>query len=267
MSDTVARLFTALWADFVHLSPQARTIRQLLGGEAVRNDHIALRGLALPGYDIAALSAAFVELGYRAGDEYRFEAKKLFARHFEPADPRHPKVFISELLVEHLSEPAQVILRRAANEGREQLRPDRPLCLAGRPWSCSADEYERLLEESEYAAWVAAFGFRANHFTVAVHDLPEYTDLAAVNQTLRSAGFALNTSGGDIKGSPVVGLEQSSTLAEPVEVEFSDGRRTIPGVFYEFALRHPIGALAEGRYEGFVTGNAEKIFESTDARS
>lgn len=266
MDPDIERLFDALWADYVRTGPHAEAIRGLLGGDAVRNDHVAFRGLALPGYDVDALSAPFRALGYRSGDTYRFAEKKLFARHLEPEDPRRPKVFVSELLVDRLSEPAQAILRRMADEGRDQLPEDRPLCLAGRPWSCTGADYDRLLEESEYAAWVAAFGFRVNHFTVAVHHLPEYPDLASVNRTLRAAGYALNTAGGEIKGSPAIGLEQSSTLAGPVEVELDDGPRTLPGVYYEFALRHPVGSDGSELYPGFVTGNADRIFESTDAR-
>jgi len=59
-------------------------------------------------------------------------------------------------------------------------------------------------------------------------------------------------------------LEQSATLAAPVDVEFSDGVRRIPGCYYEFARRYPLpnGTL----YTGFVERSADKIFESTDRR-
>ncbi len=85
-----------------------------------------------------------------------------------------------------------------------------------------------------------------------------------MNQKLKDAGFALNTSGGEIKGSPEVLLEQSSTLADDAKVQFSDGEFAVPSCFYEFALRYlqPNGEI----YTGFVAASADKIFESTNAR-
>jgi hypothetical protein len=120
------------------------------------------------------------------------------------------------------------------------------------------------MKESEYAAWMAAWGYRANHFTVSVNALPGFDSVAAVNEALKAAGFALNDAGGEIKGSPAVLLEQSSTLADRVPVSFSDGAQVIPACFYEFAYRYP---QEDGRlYEGFVPASADRIFESTDAR-
>lgn len=263
MFSSVDALFDALWADYVRTGPHAATIKNLLGGPEVVNDHVALRGLALPGLGIDALAKPFLELGYTPADTYEFEAKKLFARHYEPADPKHPKVFISELLVDQLSPEAQAIVTRLADEGRARLPTDRPLCLAGRPWSVSSADYDRLLEESEFAAWMAAFGFRVNHFTVAVHAMKRFADLQSVNAVLEQNQHPLNAAGSVIKGSPDIGLEQSSTLAGPIAVEFAEGERTIPGVYYEFARRHEVGGQ---RYEGFVTQSADKIFESTDVR-
>ena len=121
-----------------------------------------------------------------------------------------------------------------------------------------------LLEESEYAAWMAAWGYRANHFTVSINHLNEFKTIAAVNQIIKDAGIALNTTGGEIKGSAEVLLEQSSTLANKINVKFSDKEMEIPSCFYEFAYRYnkPDGEL----YTGFVAASADKIFESTNAR-
>jgi hypothetical protein len=141
---------------------------------------------------------------------------------------------------------------------------DEPAFLfGGRPWDLPFASYQALREESEYAAWLAAHGYRANHFTVSVNDLPGFDSVAAVNAALKRAGYALNDAGGEIKGSPAVLLEQSSTLADRVPVRFSDGEQVIPGCFYEFACRYP---QADGSlYQGFVEASADKIFESTDA--
>ncbi|MEM0515849.1 DUF1338 family protein, partial [Pseudoalteromonas sp. YIC-827] len=94
--------------------------------------------------------------------------------------------------------------------------------------------------------------------------LAQFDTIEQVNQKLKDAGFALNTSGGEIKGSPEVLLEQSSTLADDARVKFSDGEFAVPSCFYEFALRYlqPNGEI----YTGFVAASADKIFESTNAR-
>jgi hypothetical protein len=72
----------------------------------------------------------------------------------------------------------------------------------------------------------------------------------------------LNKAGGVIKGTPEQFLEQSSTMAVPVHVKFTDGTFEIPGCYYEFAKRY---ALPNGKlYTGFVAASADKIFESTN---
>ena len=127
----------------------------------------------------------------------------------------------------------------------------------------STSQYETLLKESDYGAWMAAIGYRPNHFTVFVNHLKKYSDLETLNDFLKAKGFKLNTSGGEIKGTPQVFLEQSSTLANSVKVEFTDSKREIPSCYFEFAKRYP---LASGElYQGFVAKSADKIFESTNA--
>ena len=120
------------------------------------------------------------------------------------------------------------------------------------------------MAESEYAAWLAAWGYRANHFTVSINALPGFDNLEQVNQVLHQRGFALNINGGEIKGGPEVYLAQSATLADEAEVAFLDGTHLLPSCFYEFAQRYlqPNGEL----YRGFVEASADKIFHSTDSK-
>jgi hypothetical protein len=174
-------------------------------------------------------------------------------------------VFISELKVEEFSPRLQQIARGLIEQvpGDFPRRPDFPAI--GRPWRISYGDYETLRAESEYAAWVAAFGFRANHFTVLVNALKSFPTLQSLNNFLKQSGYKLNTSGGEIKGSSQILLEQSSTLADQVEVDFSDGRRTIPCCYYEFAKRYPDPKTGK-LFQGFVERSADKIFESTDKR-
>jgi len=109
---------------------------------------------------------------------------------------------------------------------------------------------------------LAAHGYGANHFTVSVNQLDKFESVKSVNDHLREAGFSINESGGEVKGSAKVLLEQSSTMADRVEVNFAGEQQVVPGGFYEFALRYP---MADGNlYQGFVAASADKIFESTD---
>lgn len=266
MSSSPAAYLDALWRDYTAITPQAARIHALFAarGEEVVNDHVALRTFARPGIDLAALARPFLGRGWQPRDPYRFDDKHLRARYFQHPEPALPKVFVSELCVDELSAEAAAIV----DELVAQLPPgfgDRDdLPCAGRPWSVTHATYLRLLAESEYAAWVAAFGFRVNHFTVDVGRLRTLPDLASVNALLEAAGFELNPAGGVIKGSPAQLLEQSSTRAEAVEVEFADGRVAVPSCYYEFARRYPRpgGEL----FHGFVPASADKLFHSTDAR-
>ena len=83
--------------------------------------------------------------------------------------------------------------------------------------------YECLAQESEYAAWVSAFGIRANHFTVSLNALEGFEGLANLNSFLEAQGLVLNSVGGKIKGSPEVLLEQSSTMADRILWDFAEG--------------------------------------------
>ena len=257
-------LLDALWRDYVASTPQAERIHELLTqrGEILLNDHVALRTFGVPGIDIAALARPFEALGWRPCDRYRFADKHLRARYWRHPDPALPKLFVSELIVEELSPGAQAAIAGLIAQLPAGFGERADLAWAGRPWRITYAEYQALLGESEYAAWVAAFGFRVNHFTVDVGSLSTFPDLDALDAFLIEHGFTLNDSGGAIKGSRAECLEQSATRADAVAVAFSDVTARIPSCYYEFARRYrlPNGEL----FHGFVPGSADKIFESTD---
>ena len=262
-------LLHKLWKDYSAMNKQAEAIHAALEkrGEKVANDHVAFRTFNFPNVDIEIMAAPFLKQGYKeaSGKGYFFPAKKLFAKHYEHPDPGLPKIFISALKVEECSGALQKTLRQLMDQVPEDLMKSEDFLIAGAPWKAvSWATYQALLKESEYAAWMAAFGFRVNHFTVFFNALKSFKDLAALNAFIKSAGFALNAVGGEIKGSKEVYLEQSSTLAYPAEVSFADRRETIPGCYYEFARRYPApdGSL----FQGFLPDSADKIFESTDYR-
>ncbi|WMC11240.1 DUF1338 domain-containing protein [Oceanimonas pelagia] len=264
MHTSVNALFEALWQHYLAVTPSALKIHQLLGGgEAIVNDHVAFRTFNHPRLGLDKLAAHFLALGYEQKGEYHFEAKKLYARHYEHPDPTVPKVFISELLLEQCSPELQRIVAGLVAQVDDGLTAREDFLYSGAPWRLCYADYQTLAAESEYAGWLAAYGYRANHFTVSVNHLKDYDSLEAVNSALKQAGFRLNDAGGEIKGSPGVLLEQSSTLADTALVQFTDGEAALPSCFYEFALRYP---KPDGElYTGFVAASADRIFESTDA--
>ncbi|MBL4910468.1 MAG: DUF1338 domain-containing protein [Alteromonadaceae bacterium] len=264
MTTKVIELFSNIWQHYLEVTPSAKKVHQLLGsGNDVINDHVAYRTFNLAKVNLDKLAAHLLTLGYKECGEYHFKAKKLYAKHFEHSDNTMPKVFISELLVEQLSEQAQTIIHKLVANIDEKIITQYDFLYSGKSWDISFADYQTLLAESEYAAWLSAWGYRANHFTVSINHLENFDCINTVNDTLKTHGFALNAIGGEIKGDQSVMLEQSSTLADKALVEFADKAVEIPSCFYEFAKRYP---TEEGDlYTGFVAASADKIFASTNA--
>jgi hypothetical protein len=256
-------LLDNMWQDYIQLNPLAQQIADLFTaeGEQIVNDHIALRTFAHPKLGIDVIARIFLDSGYTEKGEYHFAMKKLYAKHFE--HPELPRVFISELLLDKLSSSTQTILNQLIDQVDASVVKQDGFLHSGRHWQVSSQEYEQLLKESEYAAWMAAFGYRPNHFTVSVNHLQKFTDVEDVNLFLGKHQIDLNESGGAIKGSEADLLKQSSTLANKVEVKFSDKTMIIPSCYYEFAKRFADPTSGE-LYSGFVAKSADKIFESTD---
>lgn len=257
-------LLDKMWKDYTRMNPQAMKIYNLFieRGDRVLNDHIALRTFNHPKVNIDVLAKPFVAGGYEYRQDYHFPDKKLYAKHFEHPDDQLPKIFISELKLEEFDEKLQSTINALIDQIPDELPQAYDFCSQGRPWQVSYETYEALRQQSEYAAWMAAHGYRPNHFTVFVNALTSLKDIREVNAFIKKYGFKMNDSGGEVKGSLGVYLEQSSTLADTVEVEFSDGKHQVPACYYEFAQRYkmPDGKL----YQGFVATSADKIFESTN---
>ena len=260
---TLPELLDKMWQDYITINPLAKKISDLLTnqGEDVQNDHIALRTFNHPRVNVDVVARPFLASGYVYKGDYHFPEKKLYAKHFEHPDLTLPKIFISELKLEEFSEALKSQVKALIDQIPEGLENQFDFSSIGRPWKMTTKVYQELLKESDYAAWVAAFGYRPNHFTVFINSLKNFSDITVLNDYLKAQGFKLNASGGEIKGSKDVCLEQSSTLANNIEVAMDDGKLTIPACYYEFAKRYP---LADGKlYQGFVAASADKIFEST----
>lgn len=249
----------------------------------IENDHVAFRTLGVPHLGIASFEKIFLAYGYQKRDYFHFEGKKLNAFWYAPPSPEYPRIFVSELRVADLSPTAQKIIGRYT--AGIQADPVDSLDLSDgyavdaflhqSLWELPTwADFEQLQAESEYAAWVIYNRYYLNHYTISVHNLPlGYDDIYHFNEFLVKLGVQLNDAGGVVKVSPDGGLLQSSTVAEMIDATFADGDvHRIAGSYVEFAERKPLPAFQdlprtqlrrEHRRDGFETGNADKIFEST----
>lgn len=268
---TAAELLDALWCSYAAATPQAARIHRLLTerGELLRNDCVALRTFGLRGLDdelaaefgdeigIDALARRFEALGWRPRDRYRTRDRHLRARYWQHDDPATPKLVISELLVDELSDEAQAAIAALIRTVPRGFGARGDALWAGRPWSVSHAAYRGLLAESEHAAWLAAFGFGVHHFTVDVGSLSTFPDLEALDAFLIEHGERLDDRGGAIKGSRAEWLERSATRPDVVPVEFTDGTVRVPTGTYAFARRYrlPSGEL----FHGFVPAIADRV--------
>ncbi|KPM46826.1 DUF1338 domain-containing protein [Jiulongibacter sediminis] len=247
------------------------------------NDHIAFRTLGVPHLGVSSFEKIFLHYGYEKRDYFHFEGKKLNAWWYSPPSEEYPRIFISELRVGDLSPNAQEIIHSYTSfltrDPVDSLNLDNVEEVGHffekSLWELPTyEDYYQLNRESEYAAWVIYNRYYLNHYTISVHALPRgYNTLEQFNDFLESLGVKLNDAGGKIKKSPDGMLLQSSTVADKVEATFANGKTTmIPGSYLEFAERRPLPEFQhlpqnelkrEHLRDGFETGNADKIFEST----
>lgn len=251
--------------------------------DAIENDHIAFRTMGVPNLGLASFRKIFSHYGYEKRDEYNFTEKKLTAFWYAPPEEHLPRIFVSELRVHDLSDEAQRIIHRytdtVTSDPADALNLDdgeavdrflhQPL------WPTpTLSDYQTLLSESEYAAWVIYNRYYLNHFTISVHNLkPGYNTIDEFVAFLENRDFRLNLSGGTIKVSPDGALRQASTVAQLVDADFAGGETTrIAGSYVEFAERRVLPQFQhlpdsqitrQHRREGFEAANADKIFEST----
>ena len=253
------------------------------GLDDIENDHIAFRTFGVRHLGIGSIQKIFRHYGYERRERYDFPAKKLTAYWYSPPLPKFPRIFVSELRVAELSEGARDIVASYTSEVHsdpvDEIDLDDPMAVDAflhRPlWRLPTfADYRRLAEENEYAAWVIFNRYYLNHFTISVHNLPAAIGtLERFDAFVERHGVTLNDSGGKIKRSADGLLLQSATVAELVEAEFAGGERhMIPGSYVEFAerlvdpaYRHlkPEEITRAHRRDGFETGNADRIFEST----
>lgn len=257
-----------LWKNYYKITPSIKEVKHALNINDNTSfcDHIAFRTIEdiktgitkknKGNYGIKRLSKDFLEQGYTLGQRYLFKDKNLRAVYLERMDS--PKIFISELLLNHCS----TFLKRTLLNTFKHYNTEDSIHTSGRKWKVLYSTYEALKNESEYAAWLYIYGHRVNHFTIDVNRLKNYS-IENVCKQLKSSGIKLNTFGGTIKGSSKLGLKQASTMADEIEVRFEDKSDPIkiPSCYVEFAERFNV---ENKTFNGFLTKSANKIFESTN---
>jgi hypothetical protein len=262
----IEKIFERFWTPYSTQNPNAKKIHDLFTdqGEKVVHDHIALRTFNDPRMNMDVIARIFTENGYEMRGTYEFKKKKVLGRHYEhKSDPSAPKVFVSELLLEQCSEYLRNTVNQYLNGVNERVYQDPDLVYNGRIWGkIPYATYNKLREESEYAAWLLVYGYRANHFAIKVNELKNFKSLQEINTFIKSNGYILNNSAGEIYGTPEELLEQSATMAEIKPLAFTDGTFNVPACFYEFTLRY--NDENGKQYSGFIAANADKIFESTN---
>jgi hypothetical protein len=251
--------------------------------EDIINDHVAFRTLGVKNLGIASFEKIFLAHGYQKKQFYSFEAKKLNAYWYAPPNENQPRIFISELRVEELSKEAQdIIYKYTENITTDPVdlldlnTPKQVVEFFEKPlWKLpTLSDYNTLLNESEYAAWVLYNRYYLNHYTISVHELPNgYDRLEKFNEFLVALGIKLNDAGGVIKISKDGLLLQSSSVAEMITARFEgNDSQEIAGSYVEFAERKVLSEFSgldpklissKHRRDGFETANADKIFEST----
>ena len=247
------------------------------------NDHIAFRTMGVKNLGINSFEKIFMHHGYEKRDFLSFKLKKLNAYWYSHSEKNMPRIFISELKVDELSEKSKKIIFKYTDQVKKDPVDEldinnvkEVINFLNKPlWTLpSFEDYKILLEESEYASWVIYNRYYLNHYTISVHDLNKnYNTLQKFNEFLRSINIKLNDSGGFIKESKDGLLLQSSSVANKVKAKFSDNTTSlISGSYVEFAERKilpeykniPIEKIeSKHRRDGFEASNADKIFEST----
>lgn len=283
-------VLTSMEAVYLNKNPTAKSILELVrsvDGDQISYDHFAYRTFGVNGHGIDSMAKLFLDFGYVQREELRFPAKKLKAYWFSPPGIQSydnvagvngplPRIFISELLVDELSQQAQDIIRKyTAMSGNGNKHAALASAVGSLTWEKpSYTEFQQLARESEYAAWTLVNGYAVNHVTISTHQLQSHLrNIKNLNQLIEEHGYKLNSEGGLLKASPDGLLLQSSTVADSALFQFADGiTESVPCSYIEFAERLVLPQYKDlpekevkefHRRDGFEVGNADKIFEST----
>lgn len=296
------KIIKNLWENHSQHSSQVKAITTALKQKDVEEfilDHFAIIDLPGPHTGIPTLRAIFSALGYQEqGRDYLADKQNDFLwmaecdSHQQPVCQVLPQVVVADFRLSEMPNDIQAIIEKYAQQAThppltviqkliEGIKQDDDSAskqlqnillnyFQGRDWPLPAcNEFYAVREWNELLAWVLIFGRRPNHFTLSVHLLNHFTNLAEFNHFIATQiQLPLNSDGGTIKGGPTQGLAQSSTQGTLCTVNLADGSIELPSDFVEFIWRYPhtptlSPPLLWGDYfTGFVAQFANRVIES-----
>lgn len=293
------QIISTLWQDYRKSNHHMQRIEHSLREKNIRLpllDHLAVIDLPGPHTGISDLSRIFTALGFEfRGSDYLPEKQNDFAWLAEsdsigsPVQEVLPQIVVADFRLEEMptavrdiiykfssqaqpspAEKIEELAQRAANNdarAAQELIESVNKYLSGREWPLpTVSEFETVRAFNELIAWVLVFGRKPNHFTLSIHLLSEFNNLASFHHFIENeVGLPLNQDGGAIKGSKMTGIEQGSTAGTPEKIILADGSVELPLGFVEFVWRfhnnqHP--QLWNDYFTGFVANHANRVIQS-----
>ncbi len=291
----------SLWENYRNASQQMQILERSLEQKGISNptlDHFALIDLPSNNSGIPVLRELFTNIGYtERGKGYLADKQNDFMWLAEtesmthPAQMALPQVVVADFRLHELPENIRAIIQHYA-----QFAPTAPLDIIRelvqrtndndesamlmlvdtvlqyckqRPWPLpTVAEFETVFAFNRLLAWVLIFGRSPNHFTLSLHHLNIFTDMANFHQYVEDElNLPLNAEGGKIKGTPDSGIMQGSTIGTFESVALQDGTIELPRGFVEFVWRFPLDQNTKPTkwndyFTGFIAANADHVIKS-----
>lgn len=262
-------------------------------------DHFAIIDLTSGNSGIEALEAVFKCVGFsRVGAGYLPTKQNDFiwmttdkSVKSAPNDAL-PQVVLADFRYEELSQDVQKILKKyssyikpinyeelqgvvskaMADENDVEAAVDYiEQILIRKDWpDPTLEEYLIVQKENPLIAWVLLFGRKVNHFGFGIYTIPDYKSLESFTHRLqKDLRLSINIQNGMIKGSPAMGIEQSSTMGDKIYANLGGKVIEVNDSFMEFVWRYPVRSRPKALgdyYHGFIPENANNVIESLTVR-
>jgi|GEM_PF-724262 len=289
-----------LWQRYLATNPPMQKICAALAAkssEPLVLDHFAIIDLPSAQSGIQTLTQLFTLLGYQQkGQDYLASKQNDFCWLAEEGcEAMHakdvlPQAVVADFRLDELPQPVRCIIEKYAAHTKacpfveiEALLAhlDHPATapritqligtyLTGRDWPLpTVNEFRTVRDFNELLAWVLIFGRIPNHFTVSLHLLSGFTDIADFLCFIENnLHLPLNHEGGLIKGDISKGISQASTTDLLTKVTLQDGEIELPLNFVEFVWRHPKPHLThtperwDDYFPHFIGQHADRVIES-----
>lgn len=291
-----------LWNSYRASTAQIQSIEQGLCQRGIIKpalDHFAIIDLPGPHTGIPHLAQIFSAIGYLPqGRDYLADKQNEFLWMAEvdsiraPAKDVLPQVVVADFWLDELPPAIRKIIEKYSSQaapspvrdihklsGRaylgdmdaaKQIAHILSHYFSGRDWPLpTVNEFNTVKEFNELLAWVLVFGRRPNHFTLSVHLMPGFLDLAEFHRFIEDdVQLKLNREGGVMKGGAATGIAQGSTTGITEKVKLADGDVELPTGFVEFVWRYPQDpsctkpVLWDEYFTGFIAQHANRVIES-----